>query len=1362
MDTDTNQQINQFSKGMVADISDALLDDGQYRMAKNLRYVTDNEENTGELHMIEGSRYAYSIGDNEQILASTQIRNIGVVITKDGDTWRIRAFDNPYKESIGSKDFKPIQSITDVFSSTQSIANNFTNKLSLVTRWENDDNVKLYVADGEHPVMLFNLKQTYTTHDINSVTAYSSVQFKKPIFCGLIVGQLKAGLIEYSYQFYTKHGHQSEISPSTKLIPLHNGSANIDDAKTIEGYEQDKITNKGIRIKILKPADIDSGGFDHIKVFRITYVENGQLPMIEVIYDDKIHWNDNNETIIDDIGQKAIEVYSLEEYNSMTGIHVIPRVIESKNDYLFASNIKEKQANISDEIRNWTAEDNVSYNFVKTDLVGDYGRADDKIINSGGPAAGNNSFDPENISVSVLRDSWEDVTFDGTDYTQSNQTTATYANPAVSYLLKSLRRGETYRYGIILYDKDGNASPVKHIADITVPNALDNDFKTFTYDSNGQLLVHSIGLKFTVNDLPEDVVGYEIVRCGRTIEDTRCVSQGIISRPTRCNSTEDTNKKYPFTPTGLWQLYNFSSVAPELKEHLSSNWYLDGANYKIYQYTSPEICYIKDTTQDLFSEYKFDIQRLEYIYPTIESELITNKVDIYTSGQPDMIDETTLVSIDWLYRQYLKQNINWKHIGSGFLNIPYFAGVDVSSLDYFTDDEKRFFNTDQILMLTNLTTAGYYFTQDDLQKGTKTLDNPGGMPSGDEEFRYYKDINDRFAYIKLYNSIIPQPTVDLELDEIKVVDQPRWNTFFTINSRNSSEYDVTHSDTQIPIGGENYVNWVVGGMQSAQWSEGDLLRWNNSFEYLDDSDCTQGAMIGPGGRCAIFALKEPDSGVFGQGIVGHFGTYLCNIVKETIPYGGTDSHALETSSYNSYGDYYGADQNECYVFDGDTFIQPFEYVSQHKWYTPALENTRNACIIYSIPVETSINLAYTYGFEFSKNRNSSDDITNLQTEADNVYNKFTQNKDLYLYNSAYSVNNNVQVHSAQMDEDTYDELYTDYRTYFSNKKENNERADSWLKFMPANYLDVDTRYGEITGLRTFNNRLVFWQEEATGLFSVEERVQVTDENSNLPLILGTGGVLSRYDYMATSNGMHKNQFSDAQSDTTLYWWDYNKHEILGYSGGETVVSLSKVKQIQNMLNDSYNNNKLITAPMLAFDKRFNELIASVDQDRSIIYSEMLQSFQSVYDIQPEHSVQFADRLYLTKGKHVHEWNQRNGDKIIGFDLPLFPYLKYIVNKNEVYTKVFDNQEFAGRVYGGDNLDMIDLTFKTPLKQESHLNGRKITNREYNFRYAIPRHDDSPYGDRMRGKTMQCELKSSSNDYDFSLQWIKTKFRISWS
>jgi hypothetical protein len=55
---------------------------------------------------------------------------------------------------------------------------------------------------------------------------------------------------------------------------------------------------------------------------------------------------------------------------------------------------------------------------------------------------------------------------------------------------------------------------------------------------------------------------------------------------------------------------------------------------------------------------------------------------------------------------------------------------------------------------------------------------------------------------------------------------------------------------------------------------------------------------------------------------------------------------------------------------------------------------------------------------------------------------------------------------------------------------------------------------------------------------------ITD-NTNLPLTLGTGGVLDRYDYLPTSNGMAENQMCDAQSDFTLYWYDSNKNELLG-------------------------------------------------------------------------------------------------------------------------------------------------------------------------------------------------------------------------
>jgi hypothetical protein len=61
--------------------------------------------------------------------------------------------------------------------------------------------------------------------------------------------------------------------------------------------------------------------------------------------------------------------------------------------------------------------------------------------------------------------------------------------------------------------------------------------------------------------------------------------------------------------------------------------------------------------------------------------------------------------------------------------------------------------------------------------------------------------------------------------------------------------------------------------------------------------------------------------------------------------------------------------------------------------------------------------------------------------------------------------------------------------------------------------------------------------------------------------------------------------------------------LCAYSG-EGVLILSKVKLIQNTFNESYEKHELNEHPMLTFDKRFNELIASVDKERSIVYSEV--------------------------------------------------------------------------------------------------------------------------------------------------------------
>ncbi len=55
----------------------------------------------------------------------------------------------------------------------------------------------------------------------------------------------------------------------------------------------------------------------------------------------------------------------------------------------------------------------------------------------------------------------------------------------------------------------------------------------------------------------------------------------------------------------------------------------------------------------------------------------------------------------------------------------------------------------------------------------------------------------------------------------------------------------------------------------------------------------------------------------------------------------------------------------------------------------------------------------------------------------------------------------------------------------------------------------------------------------------------------------------------------------------------------------------------------------------------------------------------------------------------------------------------------------------------------------------------MTDREGTFRYAIPRVDNKPYGNRMRGKYMICEIKDSIPDYNVALSYIITKFRKSW-
>nr|DAU12000.1 MAG TPA: stabilization protein [Caudoviricetes sp.] len=91
--------------------------------------------------------------------------------------------------------------------------------------------------------------------------------------------------------------------------------------------------------------------FDSIKIYRISYFTNTETPHVELIIDSRL--NGSTFTIIDD-GLNALEKLDIGLYNNISGVHIIPKSIKSKNNILFAANLKEKQFSI-DSFENYDA-----------------------------------------------------------------------------------------------------------------------------------------------------------------------------------------------------------------------------------------------------------------------------------------------------------------------------------------------------------------------------------------------------------------------------------------------------------------------------------------------------------------------------------------------------------------------------------------------------------------------------------------------------------------------------------------------------------------------------------------------------------------------------------------------------------------------------------------------------------------------------------------------------------------------------------------------------------------------------------------------------------------------------------------------
>ena len=1532
MDTNTEPQINSFAGGLNSDDDISVVSTNQYLDATNIRisqYKDGNdgskENRNGVLTPIKGAKVACIISGMPEsykhfkVVATGSIRDYGVIVctckNNGTETLVVFRFKNAIGGALHNQDFYYLNA-PDLIVNAPLTHTDYPDKFSIQLNYESEDNIKLYVADSLDTILVFNIMSKTVYDDLDKCYIYPTAPCQPPKFQCYIPGKLKYSMVSYSYMLYNKYGQHSDVSVACKQIPIGNYNF-VDKQNFIQsGGKLDAQSNSGVMVSIQISKEYVHLG--KIKVFRIQYFQNGQMPTISVIYDAATGCTKDVDADISicDTGQEALEQISVEEYNSMQGVRIIPNSLAVKNGYLFAANTKTYQTTIKG-FEDWDAR---AYRFDKngnctlTDVNGG-NKIDIKANNIPNVPANHDCFQSYNdINTQQIIDGTSQV-YDKTgsyvggsglnvewrfiispqvgdsckrqhngndDYYRKVGTLYNYVSrynvkqqksyyvtsyggvqlasngdkfdegiKSNTYLLQSLRRNELYRYGIVLYDKYGQASPAKWIADIRTPNMTDPQFNIFTSNTlvNGtryELVVRNLGIQFKVKNLPTGCVGYQIVRCARHEEDMATISQGVLSKPvvntySRIFDNDRSDgflitKYHTYCPTGFLTtgmfIEGYGCVHQMSDDNSTKNQCMTNlANNNLLQFVSKEVCYQPESFKTFVKDKKYYIETPLFLFGSRGDKDF--KDDIYDTPGSIYGDLETVFEIK-----------NHKFIIPGISNCTLETYVDneglltryVENVEFTPDDHKNIAYLDATLNLDLMQRINPHAFKEKVLSHDRpysfypikscvydrdplyvTYDSDAKISEVTEKNGIYMQ-QKAFGYIKLYESsnvtdtFTKLPDINVLINRRKVIDfktveQIEWDKFFKRNYNKNGEEQ--RSSKQFPnyavsSGGHLFANAITGGLATDVDSEifSNIGRFGGGFKGDGTGEAGKHVVWGTGGRCLLFSCEDKLDTITNSVKTSKYywsssfdskikladeyirssllGTFLCNFRQQITPYGGQSFINRLTNVYFGNGDYFEqspdslSDWND--VYNGDCNIEIFEYTSMHKIYgaytkkgNSDLNYPSTHMITYSIPTESNIWTKFEYGWQFSIN--AADNYASfIQEEPSQITEAYTQDDPQFVYNTVYNTRNTSRPHAIYDDLNKEDYNKTiDTRVYYSDLKTNDEIIDSWCKFRSSNFIDVDQQYGPITDIYKFKNNLLFWQQKAFGILSVNER-SITTDNSGNDVILGDGGVLSRYDYLSNTYGMCKQQFCVASSNGGAYWCDTHNNVICMFNG-ENVVELSKQGKVQSLMNAKADGSSGVF-----YDNKNNELVFNVFKDKQqIAFNEAIGKFTSVYTMPFEGYTEFFNGLYLINTVNdevnIFHYDYMSDDGLKDTNRQFIKcYVKYTVNQQPLVTKVFDNQsivtqeDLQGRpVYDKDDYFSIDhkYTWETPMIKSASTLEDSITLRENNHRFAIPR-AGGLYGDRIRGKYMVCEITSERPRYTAAIQFITTKYRLSWS
>jgi len=286
----------------------------------------------------------------------------------------------------------------------------------------------------------------------------------------------------------------------------------------------------------------------------------------------------------------------------------------------------------------------------------------------------------------------------------------------------------------------------------------------------------------------------------------------------------------------------------------------------------------------------------------------------------------------------------------------------------------------------------------------------------------------------------------------------------------------------------------------------------------------------------------------------------------------------------------------------------------------------------------------------------------------------------------------------------------DCRTWRSEKKIDGETIDSWSVFKPSSYLDVEAGYGPLNNLVVFQDKLFFIQERGFGVLQVAEQKLITDQAGNSDLVLGSSGILERYDYISTKTGT-KHQFSMSVSDYSMVWFDTLARKIYRYKPG-SLEPLTDVKGYSGYVYERTDNtlqtmdNPYYMVPPgganpvwygkgvhSTYDYRHQEFFMTflnpdAGQQFTLVYNDMFDGFVGRYGHMPKVYINDKVNIFspwldplapnMFETIYVHDYGDYG--RFYGAQVPQYSYVAFVVNSNPTLEKTFTNLEIVAEAY----------------------------------------------------------------------------------